>query len=111
MQTTATNTATVIPFPNRPAVRQRPDAKPEAPADDRLTQAMANLNKALLSQRAAMVAWKAALGDLRTVTQRLGANMRRYNDSLSNLDTQIDTLRAEAKKLEAWADTEISRER
>lgn len=112
-------TAEIIPFPTRPVA---PDATPPvvqnplaaapaepSPAEARLTRALAGLNSAVITQRAAMAAWKAALGDLRTVTGRLGASLRTYNDSLGHLDARVKTLRAEAVKLEAWADDALAK--
>ena len=80
-----------------------------SPAEARLTRALAGLNNAVITQRVAMAAWKAALGDLRTVTGRLGASLRTYNDSLGHLDARVKTLRAEAVKLEAWADDTLAK--
>jgi uncharacterized protein YukE len=56
-----------------------------------------------------MTAWKSALGDLRTVTGRLGDSLRNYNDSLGHLDARVKTLRTEAVKLEAWADDVLAK--
>ena len=94
-------TAEIIPFPARP-VPPAPVPRRKA-EDERLALALANLNDALTKQRAAMAAWKASLIDLRAETERLGASLRRYNQSLSLLDTQVGALRAQAKKLESWA--------
>ena len=80
-----------------------------SPAEARLTRALAGLNNAVITQRVGMAAWKAALGDLRTVTGRLGASLRTYNDSLGHLDARVKTLRAEAVKLEAWADDTLAK--
>ena len=103
--------AQIIPFPNRTPL---PDAVTEAPAEPsqaeaRLSRALNGLNNALTAQRAAMDAWKSALGDLRTVTGRLGASLRSYNDSLGHLDERVKTLRTEAVKLEAWADDALEK--
>jgi hypothetical protein len=85
-----------------------PPGQPTA-AEARLARALAGLNSAVNAQRAAMIAWKAALGDLKTVTGRLGASLRGYNDSLGHLDARVNTLRAEAVKLEAWADDALAK--
>ena len=103
------------PLANLPATRRTdfpgaalPRSEP-TPAEARLTRALAGLNNAVTAQRAAMTAWKAALGDLKTVTGRLGASLRSYNDSLGHLDARVNTLRTEAVKLEAWADDVIAK--
>ena len=92
----------VIPFPIRPAARAR--ATPGRKGDERLAQALDDLNNAVLTQRIAMAAWRAALADLGTVTKRLGSSLRGYDDSLTALDTRLDRLRTEAKQLRALAD-------
>jgi hypothetical protein len=124
-------TAEIIPFPSRavapiepasPTLNPPPVAKPTgrlpgkashraepAQAEARLTRALAGLNNAVTAQRAAMTAWQAALGDLKTVTARLGASLRSYNDSLGHLDARVNTLRTEAVKLEAWADDALAK--
>jgi hypothetical protein len=126
-------TADIIPFPSRAVASPEPAAGQPAwnpplvanplarapgepaqsgepgPAEARLARALAGLNNAVNAQRAAMTAWKAALGDLKTVTGRLGASLRSYNDSLGHLDARVSTLRTEAVKLEAWADDAITR--
>ena len=85
-----------------------PAAVPGA-AEDRLARALTGLNNAVITQRAAMAAWRSALGDLRTVTGRLGASLRSYNDSLGNLDARVNRLRTEAVKLETWADDVLTK--
>jgi hypothetical protein len=102
----AADPAAQSPAPQSPATRS---AAEPSPAEARLTRALAGLNNAVTTQRAAMAAWKAALGDLRTVTGRLGASLRTYNDSLGHLDARVNTLRAEAVKLEAWADDALAK--
>ncbi len=108
-------TAQIIPFPARPGPLVAAAATPPAPAveqsaaEARLSRALAGLNNAVTTQRAAMAAWKAALGDLRTVTGRLGASLRTYNESLGHLDARVSTLRSEALKLEAWADDAMAK--
>jgi hypothetical protein len=122
-------TAEIIPFPTRAVVAEaapvpgqsawvqslvaNPLAQPPdpTPAEARLTRALAGLNNAVMAQRAAMAAWKAALGDLKTVTGRLGASLRSYNDSLGHLDARVNTLRTEAVKLEAWADDALAKDK
>ena len=104
-------TAEIIRFPVRAVVPPRAEAEPGPadPANARLARALDNLNEALAGQRAAMAAWKTAIGDLRTVTRRLGTSLRGYNDSLGRLDTRVNTLREEAVKLEVWADEALAK--
>jgi hypothetical protein len=108
-----TATAKVIPFPARavapPAPSSPPRASEPSEAEARLSRALIGLNDALDAQRAAVAAWKSALGDLRTVTGRLGNSLRSYNDSLGQLDARVSTLRSEAVKFEAWADDTIAK--
>jgi hypothetical protein len=105
---TMTNSATaqIIPFPTRaaPPVQTAQSPAVPTPADVRLSRALTNLNSAVIAQREAIATWKSALGDLRTVTRRLGGSLRSYSDSLGQLDARVTTLRIEAVKLEAWAD-------
>ena len=105
------STAEIIPFPTRataPTPAPLPATDP-TPVEARLSRALIGLNDAVIAQRAAMTAWKAALGDLRTVTGRLGGSLRRYSDSLGRLDARVATLRTEAVKLEAWADDAVAK--
>ena len=99
-------TAEIIPFPTRAAAPA--PVLSRGADDDRLALALANLTDALTKQRAAMAGWKAALTELRSVTGRLGVSLRRYNDSLSQLDTKVGALRAQAKELESWADARVT---
>lgn len=104
-------TAEIIQFPTR-AVAAEASVEPRAQpteAEARLSRALSGLNQAVTTQRAAMHAWKSALGDLKTVTGRLGASLRNYNDSLGHLDARVKTLRTEAVKLEAWADEALTK--
>jgi len=101
--------AQIIPFPVRATARAPLDPGPSgAPAqmEAGLTRAFNGLNSAIITQRAAMNTWKAAIADLRTVTARLADSLRGYNDSLGHLDARVQILRAEAVRLEAWADGE-----
>jgi hypothetical protein len=106
-----TATAKVIPFPARAVAPAAPLSPPRASepsaAEARLSRALIGLNDALDAQRVAVAAWKSALGELRTVTGRLGSSLRSYNDSLGQLDARVGKLRSEAVKLEAWADDAI----
>ena len=107
-------TSQIIAFPAHTAAPEvslqaaQASAKPR-PEEARLTRALAGRNDAVTTQRAAMTAWKVALGDLRTITSRLGDSLRGYNDSLGHLDARVKTLCAGAVKLEAWADDALAR--
>ena len=112
---TESTTAEIIRFPVRagspePGAVLSATTAPADPADARLTRALANLNEALAGQRQAMAAWKSALGDLRTVTRRLGGSLRGYHDSLGQLDHRVSALRDEAVKLEAWASASVAKQ-
>jgi hypothetical protein len=108
------STAEIIQFPSRPNTPSATSLEParsEPTAEEaRLARALAGLNDALTAQRAAVAAWRASLGALSTATGRLGASLRGYNDTLGQLDARVTTLRAEAVKLEAWADDAIAKE-
>jgi hypothetical protein len=104
--------AQIIPFPTR---ELPPDAVTRIPtepsqAEARLNRALNGLKNALAAQRAAMSAWKSALGDLQTVTGRLGANLRNHNDGVRRLDEGVKALRTEAVKLEGWADDALEKQ-
>jgi hypothetical protein len=110
----ASATAEIIQFPTRTAALAAPGQDVPAqvtpsPEEARLGKALAGLNEALIAQRTAMTAWKSALGDLRTVTNRLGTSLHGYNHSLSRLNDRVATLRADAVKLQTWADDALSR--
>jgi len=93
----APTTATIIPFP-RPA--------PPA-AQQRLHQALANLQAALAAQREAIATWRAALASLGEGVHGLHESLRTYNARLGNLGKHVRTLNGEAKRLETWADTTL----
>jgi hypothetical protein len=107
--------AEVIPFPDRPASPRRtgtagPSTVGPVSAEVRLTRALNGLNEAVNAQRVAMAAWRAALGDLQTVTGRLGESLRTYHDNLGHLSTRVKSLGSEAVRLEAWADGVLARD-
>lgn len=108
-------TAEVIQFPVRasaPVATGHPGPAQAEPtqAEARLTRALIGLNNALEAQQAAVAAWKSSLGDLSMATGQLGVSLRRYHDSLGQLDAHVNSLRTEAVKLEAWADDVIAKE-
>ena len=104
---TESTSGQIIPFPVRAITPAKREPTPE---EARLTRALIGLNDAVNAQRVAITAWRAALGELKTVTGRLGASLRTYHDSLGHLDTRVASLRTEAVKLEAWADSVTARE-
>ena len=84
-------TAEVIQFPVRasaPVATGHPGPAQAEPtqAEARLTRALIGLNNALEAQQAAVAAWKSSLGDLSMATGQLGVSLRRYHDSLGQLD-------------------------
>jgi hypothetical protein len=92
-----TRTASIIPFPVRPA------AEPPA-AEVRLAKALASLNAALAGQRKALEGWRAVLGELKASTSRLDDSLQSYRANLRTLGTSVSSLRAKARSLEEWAD-------
>jgi hypothetical protein len=90
-------TADIIPFP----VRSKP-AEPQP--EDRLARALKSLNAALVEQKAALAAWRGALGALHASTSGLGESLRRYQASLGTLSGNVNALRDKAVSLEQWAD-------
>lgn len=102
--------AEIIHFPVRVVTPQPAEiARPEPTASEiRLHDALVGLNNAVIAQRAAIEAWREALGNLRTVTGQLGSSLRGYHDSLGRLNTRVGHLRTEAVKLEAWADEVVT---
>jgi hypothetical protein len=95
-------TAEIIPFPVRakPAEPQPTDARP----GDRLARALVSLNAALAEQKAALAAWREALGTLQASTSGLGQSLQRYQVSLGTLAGNVNALRDKAVSLEQWAD-------
>lgn len=93
--------AEIIPFPTR----SRP-AQPRP--EDRLARALAGLNAAMEEQRAAVTAWRGALGELQTTTAGLGESLRRYNGSLASLGGDVSALQAKTRALETWADEALA---
>ncbi|HEY4040572.1 MAG TPA: hypothetical protein VGM32_01870 [Rhodopila sp.] len=96
-------TADIIPFPIRP--------KPAEPLpEDRLGLALASLNAAMIEQRAAVAAWRQALGELKATTMGLGESLQRYHASLGSLSGSVATVHAKASSLEQWAGGVIAAE-
>jgi hypothetical protein len=90
-------TADIIPFPARP---KPADPNPE----DRLARALASLNAAMVEQKAALAAWRGALGALQVSTGGLGESLQRYQASLGTLSGNVNALHDRAVTLEQWAD-------
>lgn len=110
--------AEIIPFrPRKPAVTIPPalgsggTLQSEAPneAQVRLVRALQSLDAALAEQRAAVSAWRGALGQLRTTVHGLSKSVQSYRGSLETLDAKVTSLRGEAQRLEQWADDAIVR--
>jgi chromosome segregation ATPase len=93
----APRTAAILAFP----VRAKPDP---AAAQARLGRAMRSLNAALSDQKVAIATWRLALNDLKSSSNGLQDSLHRYRQTLNSLDGRLATLRAEAGKLERWAD-------
>jgi hypothetical protein len=90
-------TADIIAFPVR--------VKPVPPqTEDRLTRALEALNTAMMEQRAAVAAWRAALGELQATTSGLDESLQRYRSNLGSLGDSVSALHAKARCLEQWAD-------
>lgn len=89
--------ATIIPFPARKAAAA-------AAIDDRLTASLANLSAALEDQRAAVTAWRSALGDLKSTAAGLHDSLQTYHASLGRLGDGVSAVRDRALALEQWAD-------
>jgi hypothetical protein len=94
-------TAVIIPFPLR---------GPTTGCDgqERLRRALAGLDEALETQRAAVAAWRAALSDLGGVVSGLGDSLRRYRSSLDALGNRVAGLHAQAVRLERTADAALA---
>jgi hypothetical protein len=90
-------TAKIIPFP----VRTKPA---DLQGDDRLARALESLNSALTEQKAALAAWREALGALKTSTTGLGGSLQQYHSRLGTLNDQVAALHHQAVTMEAWAD-------
>jgi hypothetical protein len=94
--------AEIIPFP----VRLQPETMgpEEIRPEDRLARALESLNAALLEQKAALAAWRGALGALQASTSGLGDSLQRYQANLRALGGQVAVLHDRAITMEQWAD-------
>jgi len=118
------NSATVIPFPQRPAAQPAtrhvplltgtpPTGTPPTGApltgtpkseQERLSHALESLNAALAEQRAALKAWRGAMSELKASTTALEDSLQRYRGNLRSLGSSVSALHHKARSLEAWAD-------
>ena len=98
----AARTADIIPFPPRKTA--------EDSQNDRLTNALTALEVALAEQRAAVAAWRQSLTELRGVVGGLGAGLSEYPNSLTRLGSQVESLNADARAMEDWADAALAPE-
>ena len=73
-----------------------------------MRRALQGLDEALAGQRAAVAAWRGALGDLSTVVSGLGDSMQRYCANLDTLGTRVSGLHAQAVQLERTADAALA---
>ncbi len=74
-------------------------------AQDRLALALAGLDQALATQRAAVVAWRAALADLHEATGGLRRSLSTYDAVLGSLSGECGALSTETRWLAATADS------
>lgn len=94
-------TADIIAFPGRVD-------PPAVPPEDRLAMALASLNAAMIEQRAALSAWRNALGELKATTVGLDQSLQRYGTNLRALGGSVSALQVKARSLEKWADGVIA---
>ena len=102
--------ATVIPFPQRPATAPATRKIPLLAAtprseQERLTHALESLNAALAEQRTALKAWRSAMAELKASTAALEDGLQRYRGNLRSLSNSVTTLHQKARSLETWADS------
>ena len=108
-------TAEIIAFPAKSAepVQVSP-ASSELLAEDpqeRLRRALAALDAALASQRAAVISWRESLSALKGTMQDLGSSLSGYHDALGTLGARVTGLNTEARRMEAWADAKLGQDR
>ena len=96
--------ADIIPFPARPVPAGSAGARAPAADDGRLGRALAKLDLALAEQRAAVAAWQDGLVTLGGSLAGLDGSLRRYGNRLAGLRAHTETVHAQARQLEAWAD-------
>ena len=93
----AARTADIIPFPTRKTAE-----------NGRLAIALTALDIAIAEQRSAVAVWRESLTELRGVMGGLGAGLADYQESLSNLGSQVAMLNSDAVAMEDWADAALA---
>ena len=101
-----TPSATILPFPRRPAP-PAPDTAPD-PAADRLRQALAALERAVAAQKQAVGEWRGALASLHGNVQALHSSLTTYDARLGTLRTEVEAVHHTATGLERWADAALA---
>jgi chromosome segregation ATPase len=91
--------AVVIPFPT-PATRNTDQ--------ERLRLALAELQSALTEQKKALSDWRFAMAELGIGVAGLGQALGAYQNSLADVEHHLGDLRAEAVRLESWADQALN---
>lgn len=92
------STAEIIPFPKRPT---------QAVAQERLENALKNLDLALSEQREAVTRWRDAMADLRESMSSLQLGLRLYRGRLEMLRTGFVNLQLQASHLERLAESTL----
>lgn len=90
IQTEATSTKAVTPFPQRP--------------EDRLRLALRRLNEAIGEQSLAAAGLREAIGDLSRTMARLGDSVTGFRGALDHAAGEIEHAMAASRRLQATAD-------
>ena len=98
----ASSSADIIAFPSRV---KAPEPAPAGDAGERLRLALLALDNAVKNQRAAVVDWRVAIGDLRQTMQTLGSSLNRYEATLGTIGVDAATLARAAQRMQAQAIT------
>ncbi len=86
--------ADIIAFPSR---------RPRLPPEEQLAAALARLQAAVVSQRAAVEQWRESIGALRIAVSQLGRSVQDMHASFGTLGAQTAALHEKAERLECWA--------
>lgn len=97
----APNEADILPFP---AHRARPPSP-----QSRLARALDSLRDALAEQHQAAVALQGASAQLRATLAELHARLESHQAGLGRLAGDVNSVNAEARRLEGWADGILAR--